>query len=392
MYNAPIMLKLLRDKSIQKKIYIGLAAVVTVSFVVSGIMISGDGGRSSSSLARLDKRKISVQEYLNSYRAVQRQAGFMYGDKLDEMRSRINFKGEAWDRLLLLDYAKKEGIRTSDKEVVDWITKQEGFYKDGKFNDAYYRLYVERALRSTPRQFEEEIRQMLTLGKIQDSLRGGLELTDEKLKELYREENTEKDILFAVLPKESFESQVNVTDEDIEQLYDAVKDKLTSPEDGRALTLEESKEEVKKLYRAQNAAALAVKRLVDLKAKMKTQADFENILKEEKLEVTPYEKYKKDVYPAGIWPSNGLQKTTANLGEGEIGEPFEVPKGAMISMVTKVHPFDEKKFEEEKKYFQDQITAKRSAEELQVILEKLRNKLSLNLDLMKDLFPSESSS
>lgn len=380
-YNAPIMLKLLRDKGTQKKIYIGLAAVVTISFVVSGILVSGDDGKASSALARLDKRKISVQEYLDSYRAVQRQAGFMYGDKLNEMRSRINFKGEAWDRILLLDHAKKERLRTSDKEVVDWITKQEGFHKDGKFNDAYYRLYVERALRSTPRQFEEEIRQMVTLGKIQDKIKESLVLTGEELKKLYLEEKNEKDILFAILPKEPFEAQVNVTDEEIQQLYDTVKGNLTSPEDGRTLTLDESREELKKLFRAQNAAGLAVKRLTDLKAKMKTQADFESILKEEKLEVT-----------AGLWPSDGLQRSMAKLGEGEIGDAFEVPKGAMISMVTKVHPFDEKKFEEEKKDFEGQMAAKRSQEELQKLLEKLRNRLSLNLELMKDLFPSDTTS
>jgi hypothetical protein len=65
------MLKLLRDRGIQKKIYIGLATVVTISFIVSGILIGGDNGKTSSALGKLDKHKISVHEYLDSYRAVQ---------------------------------------------------------------------------------------------------------------------------------------------------------------------------------------------------------------------------------------------------------------------------------------------------------------------------------
>jgi hypothetical protein len=315
----------------------------------------------------------------------------MYGNKLDELRSRINFKGEAWDRILLLEHAKKEKIRASDKEVVDWVTKQEAFHKDGKFNKTYYDMYIERALRSTPRQFEEEIRQMLTLAKIQDKIKANLELSDDKLKELYREERTEKDLLYAVLPKDSFEASSQVTDGEIKQLYDLVKDKLTSPEDGHPLSFEESKEEVRKKVTSGKAAELAVKKLNEIKTRIKNPADFESVLKEEKLEVVPHEKYRKGTYPAGIWPSDGLEKSVAKLGENEISDVFEVPKGAMIAKVAKVHPFDEKKFEEEKKAFKDQIAVNRSQEGLQKLLEQLRGRLSINLELMKEIFPAEET-
>ena len=118
------MLKALRHKGTQKKIYVVLAVVVISGFAVSGLLISHDDKNSSAALATIDKRKITVQEYLSSYRAVQRQASFMYGDKLNELKNRINFKGEAWDRLLLLDYAKKQKIQASDADYLKGMIRR----------------------------------------------------------------------------------------------------------------------------------------------------------------------------------------------------------------------------------------------------------------------------
>ena len=70
---------------------------------------------------------------------------------------------------------------------------------------------------------------------------------------------------------------------------------------------------------------------------------------------------------------------------------FEVPKGAMIVKVTEVHGFDEKKFEEEKKEFAERMKDEKSREKMQEILEGLRDKLSLNLELMKEIFPDEGA-
>ena len=178
-------------------------------------------------------------------------------------------------------------------------------------------------------------------------------------------------------------------DEDIQQLYDLVKDKLTSPEDNHLLTLEESKNEVRKKLVEGRSTELALKGLNEIKAKIKDPADFERILKEENLEVTPVEKYKKGMVLNGAWPSEAIESSLAKLGLNETSDAFAVQKGAMICKVTQVYSFDEKKFEEEKNAFRDRLVAVRSQEELGKLLEKLREKLTLNLELMKEIFPAE---
>ena len=384
------MLKILRHKGVQKNIYYGLAVTVVLTFVVSGVLIGRDDDKTASTLAKFENRKISVHEYLNSYRAVQRQAGWMYGNDLAQMRSRINFKGEAWDRLLLLEHAKKKKIHATDQEVVGWVTKQQGFQKDGKFDDAFYRLYVERALRTTPRQFEEEVRQMLTIAKLQDEVKSGVGVPDEKLKELYQQQKTEKDLEYGLLRGETFEPQITVSEEELQPLYNVLKNQPA--EEGKPPKSEqEMKEDLKKQLRQTQAGQLAVKKLQEIKGKIKNPADFENSLKSEKIEPVKLEKYKKGTYPEGIWPSENLQKAVENLKQGEISDAFDVPKGAMIVKVTNVHAFDEKKFEEEKTSFREQTESQKSREEMEKLLEELRNKLSLNLELMKQLFPADAS-
>ena len=383
------MLKLLRQKGIQKKIYIGLACIVTLSFVISGVMIGGSDNKSSSALAKVGDRKINVQEFLDNYRATQRQATMMYGDKLNELRGKMDFKSETWDRILLLEYAKKHNIRAGDKEVVEWVTKQEGFQKDGKFDDTYYKMYVERGLRSSARQFEEEIRQMLTITKVQDSLKKGLELSEDALKEAYKSERGEKDLVYGLVTSESFEDGIPVTEEDIQKLYDMVKDSLTDPKTGAKLTLEESKDEVKKKFRESKTAGLAFKKLQDIKTKIKTPADFETVLKAEGLTVEKLEKYKKGTYPAGIWPSENLQKAAEPLKTDGVSDVFEVPKGAMIIKVLAERDADLSKFEEEKKAFRERLEGQKTREAMEKTLEEMRGKLTLNVDLMKDLFPAD---
>ena len=383
------MLKLFREKKTQKILMGSLAIVTILGFVISGVLIGGDDNNALSSLAKFEKRKINVQEYLDNYRAVQRQANMMYGDKLKEMQGRINFKSEAWDRLLLLEYAKKHNIRAGDSEVIEWVTRQTTFQKDGKFDDTFYKLYIERGLRSTPRQFEEETRQMLTIGKIQDRIKAGLNLTEEALKEFYRSEAAERDLVYGLVASENFTAQVEVTDADIQKLYDIVKDKLTNPQTGKTLTLDEAKEEVKGKVRASKTGEMALKRLNEVKAKITGPADFENVLRAEGITSEKLEKYKKGTYPAGIWPSENLQNAVEKLKVNDISDVFDVPKGAMIVKVTAVRNFDEKKFEEEKKTFREKMESEKGREQMEKSLEEMRGKLTLNVDLMKELFPAD---
>ena len=129
------MLNILRKEKVRKAIFWFIAVAVIATFAVSGIMVSNDDKVTKGSLAQYNKKNISVTDYLNSYRAVQHQFDLFYGGRQDVDRSRINFKGEAWDRILLLDYAKKNNLHASDMEFFYCITSQDGFNTKEKLDD-----------------------------------------------------------------------------------------------------------------------------------------------------------------------------------------------------------------------------------------------------------------
>jgi hypothetical protein len=224
------MLKHLRNKSTQKKIYIGLALLIIPSFFLSGLFINQGEKAAGAPLGLIDGHKVSLQSYLSSYRAVTHQAQFVYGDRFDEMKRYLNFKGEAWDRLLLMRYAENEKIKISDSEVVKWITSQKLFNQNGKFDDAYYKNYVARYLQLRERDFEEEIRQMLALAKIRERVKASAPVAEEELRRVYDRRFGEKSLVYGFLPWEAMKDKVKVEDAQIEQIYPLVKDRLTEPE------------------------------------------------------------------------------------------------------------------------------------------------------------------
>jgi hypothetical protein len=176
------MMKFLRNKTVQKRLYIVLAVAILPPFLFWGVSVSGKGGSFSSALGLIGRQKITVKDYLQSVQAVERQVEMMFGSKAGRAVPRAHLYGQAWDRILLLHYAKTKKIRASDQEVVAWISNQPLFQKQGVFDTQFYRLYVEH-FRISTRTFEEEIRDTLTIHKIQESL-GSAEATENLLKSL----------------------------------------------------------------------------------------------------------------------------------------------------------------------------------------------------------------
>ena len=477
------MIKLFRNKHVQKQIYIVLAVAVVITFLVSGIIISQDS-RSSSALGVIDHKKISAQDYLAAYKAVDREAKLIYGDNYQRARSMVNFKGEAWDRILLLDYAKKQKLRCSDDEVVRWIGSQKGFYSQGQFDDRLYKLYLSQYLQVDPTEFEEEMRQFLTIGKINDQIRSGLSVSDDELKKLYDQENGERDIQYVSIPWESEKNNVTVKESDLKQIYPIIKDKLTEPEkvklkyifipkenlgsqaaalaekelsveevskkytlpvhetsyfskndsvpeiglsekilllsfslpqgktsewvdlekgvykievadkkSERTLNFEEAQETLKNILVKEEASKLAVKKLQDLKKKIAGQ-DFEKALAAEGVQAQKFEKLKKDSYVPGIGPGNSLERSLEKVKEGEISDAFSTPTGAALVKILPARggnnsDSDATGFAKDKEEFKKKVLDKKSHEEMGKLLEKLRNKLQINLEIMKQIFPEE---
>jgi len=223
------MLTFFRNQKNKKAIYWVLALIVIPSFLITGVVLWSPGEQAPTSLGKVGKRSVSVQEYLGAYKAVQHHAAMIYGEEFTRIRRQINWKSEAWDRILLLEHAKKEGIRIGDKEVVDWLQNQQVFRRGDAFDLELYKRFVAEMIGESTRRFEEEVRQILTIRKLTEGVRGGVKIDDEELKDLYARRRGSRDLAYAVVASDTKTPAAEIKDEEIVQAYEIVKDKLTTP-------------------------------------------------------------------------------------------------------------------------------------------------------------------
>ncbi len=134
-------------------------------------------------VGRLFGKRVSLQAYTQALEAATHQAILEYGDQYRKARSPQALEEQAWERLLFLAEAKRRRIQVSDQEIVHELQGWPLFQTKGQFDPKGYNMVVQYVLGSSPRAFEEEIRQNLTIRKLFDQVIGNLDVTEQQLKE-----------------------------------------------------------------------------------------------------------------------------------------------------------------------------------------------------------------
>lgn len=187
------MLKQLRQKKTAKKVLWGLAIIIIPAFVLWG---AGGLRESTNYAGTVFGKKVSYEEYRAAFNAMKNKALLTYGNMFHQVREQLNLEGAAWEHIILLREAKRQKIKVVDQEVVARIASFP-FFRDaeGKFSQNAYTMVLNNAFRTTPRTFEEEIRQMIIIEKlIQDVVKNAPEPTEHDITEaIKREEILKKD-------------------------------------------------------------------------------------------------------------------------------------------------------------------------------------------------------
>ena len=202
-------------------------------FLIVAFAIWGAGSAATTSrnyAGTIFDKKISPQEYGRSYSAVVNRAKMLYGDQLAKMQKFLNLEGQAWDRLILLHYAKKQGIKVSNKEVIDKVASMPFFQTEGAFDEKSYKNIVQYAFGTTPREFEESVRGDIVISKIVDSAEKDISITDEEVKGSYRFKNEKADISYILIESDSFKEGVALEERELEPFYNSHKERFIAPE------------------------------------------------------------------------------------------------------------------------------------------------------------------
>jgi len=217
------MLKALRNKRLMKIIMWALV-VIFAAWGMGSVATSR-----KYSAGTIFNKKISIQEYNNSYNSVLNRAKMMYGDKLPKMEKFLDLKNQAWDRLILLYAGKKRHIKATDKEVVEKIAGFPFFQQNSQFDARLYDYIVANVFQSSPRDFEESVREDIIIEKLVDSTTEGLAITDSKIEDAYRAENELADVSFILIKPNSYKQQISVEEAEIRSFYGKYKNKFLKP-------------------------------------------------------------------------------------------------------------------------------------------------------------------
>jgi hypothetical protein len=179
------MLKILRDRKTAKKIWIGLGIIIMPAFIFWGFGGAIRDKDEKGYIGKIAKKNISVMEFKDSINAVRNLAIMQYGENLEAIEKNLNLETQAWQRLALLEVAKKSKIRASDKEVIAQVTSYPFFMQKGKFDNRTYKDVLKYVFRTQPRAFEEQTRQNIIISKLYHKKTDGITIGENEIRDGY---------------------------------------------------------------------------------------------------------------------------------------------------------------------------------------------------------------
>ncbi|MDX9702849.1 MAG: peptidylprolyl isomerase [Candidatus Auribacterota bacterium] len=169
----------------------------------------------------INGRKVLLPEYRREQLAVMWDA--LFSNRTLEP-AQVN--DATWNRLILLDEAKKYGIVVSDEEVADRITRI--FQRGGQFDKRFY-IDVLTHNRITPAGYEEATRNSIKIERLRDLILGAIKITEDEFEIDYQIKNTELIVDYVIFPFGSYRDRIEPTDEEIIVFFEENKDDYRKP-------------------------------------------------------------------------------------------------------------------------------------------------------------------
>ena len=211
------MLEGIRKKT--KSVYILLIfGAIIIVFVFWGGGTGGDKSAGGSIVAIVNKEPIAFKDYMDIYkRQTEYYRSTLKEQFTDEMARSLNLRGEAIsiviNRALAVQDAEAQGVMASDAEIQRYISEMPNFQVDGRFNKEQYFNILD-ANRIDPGIFERSIGFDMVATKMRERVTDGVTVTDDDVRAAYFRENRRIELSYLTIDSASFESRVEVTDDD----------------------------------------------------------------------------------------------------------------------------------------------------------------------------------
>jgi len=220
-----------RRKRVMKAILWSIAILIIPAFIWWDIDTRESKRiKKDSYVGTIQGKKISAQEYQQMYRDTSAQVLINYWANQELLNNlQENMELITWNRLILLGEAKRQGIQVPDADVIAYITSQPLFSRNDAFDQDRYEEIIQKRLRMSPRDFEEQVRNTLRIEKMKNALIATTSVTDEEVRAAYRQRYETVTVEYALFTRDRYREDVTVSDEEIRAYYDSHQSVLERP-------------------------------------------------------------------------------------------------------------------------------------------------------------------
>lgn len=424
----------------------GILILIAVAFIIGiGYNLSDFGAITqvpNRTAAKVNGEDVSLVNFYLMRDSLKTQFG-QGGEIPEEYLNQINIiaLNQLINLKLLAQKAKSLGFKVTDEELDVAIKSDPNFQIDGKFVGAErYKQFIEQALKQDVGEFENSYRERLLAEKFAGFLDETALITEENLLDVYKRQNDEinlyyikisgndyagsytpgedeiklyyqkhkgglktaemRQIRYFTLGPETFEKNVQVSEDEINSYYNAYPEEFKSP-DGKQIPLAGAKKDIESKLKAQKAEELRQQFMARLDNPEGGGTGIDAIAKEfSMVTISESKPFSASDNTSDIPPMITRQAFGIDKGRVSI-----IPVGANIWVVEvkEIVPPRERTFEEAKKEAAESLkrekavqTARKSAEASIMKLKGVKNEKlpaeakKLGLDLKETGFFSRS--
>jgi hypothetical protein len=371
------MLKILRHRKTAKKIWIGLALIIIPAFALWGFGGAFGTREENMPAGKISGKTISNLKLKDSLSAVTTTATMQYGDKLPEIKKYLNLESQAWQRLVLLEEAKRRSINATDQEVIKSIEEIPYFQYKKSFDKRTYEQTLQYVFRLKPREFEEQMRQSLILNKLYKQVTDGLTVSESDIKKEYDLKNQEISVYYISSLTADFTKRIRPQEGQLKDYFEKNKEKfrieVPSGKNKNETTIPEFKsikQTVKDAFINDAALKIAEEKINQCVQELKTK-DFKMAAKKLGLKVNETAPFKFSGNIKGIGASDKFWTAAKALKDGQNSEIIRLPSGFYIIKVKSVAKIDDNKYGKDKAGIEDNLLDQKKQEKFRVFLTEL---------------------
>jgi peptidyl-prolyl cis-trans isomerase D len=206
--------------------YTAFGAIIVVFVLWGG---SSYLSREASMVAKIDRHIISVEQFSKAYTDQLKMYQDRYGNALTpEMLKKLDLKKTVLDQLID-DYiievdAKKMGIGVTDSDLQQTIAQVPAFNKEGKFDEAIYRRYLDYE-RLTPAEFELKLSKDVLKQRFVNVLTENVTVPRYELEATFHYMNDSFELAYITIDSAAFAKDVQVDQNQARSYFDTNKDR-----------------------------------------------------------------------------------------------------------------------------------------------------------------------